>query len=619
MLYTRGGIKPVSAAIDELAKLLLVRIAVHRDPRLEVPGHGLMRDLIVPKLIRKWENTEPAKAAFKTVIRLSHLGGSLPDGTSQAVWPDDEPLRITRVDILAEAFEVLEQIDLEVHALGGVDPLGTAFDTFLQGRFDHAGGLGTYLTPATVARTMATIAFDLCDGEPEIIGDPCCGTGRFLAAMVAERLRRSLESDLGVVPTSGIFGADQSPNSVAMARVNLLAYGANQPLVFTVRDSITDTAIDHLSGRVDLILANPPFGDSKYDDPDGIVRTSTTIPSVTGRDRIDPALAFVARCIDLLAPRGIAGIVLPDGVLDSTAMRGTLLSSTSPAEVLGILSLPSATFAPGGTTAKTSVLFIRKGLRTSPRVFIAKAEHVGYLKQKNSVIADPDGNDLPQIRAEVSKIIGDLESSPLASPLTAFILPDALTSLDASSYNLNAIDARAELTRLGGKPFNTFLSSEPQRRRSNKGTDLPFVSVLHVDELGGVDWVSAETYRPKTPGKIAPSGAVLVSLLNPAKFRATVVPENYEVVFCSSEFGVFRSDEDPYATLALLQHPLVRAQIAPLGRGTSSSRRRVVDEDVLGLIAPPFDSFWIEEAGSSARRYYEALDSARRGLRNLFT
>ena len=69
------------------------------------------------------------------------------------------------------------------------DPLGTAFDALLAGRYDHAGGLGTYLTPSAVARMMAEVAMPLVeaspvDGRPGF-GDPFCGTGRFLVALLA--------------------------------------------------------------------------------------------------------------------------------------------------------------------------------------------------------------------------------------------------------------------------------------------------------------------------------------------------------------------------------------------------------------------------------------------------
>src|SRR5262249_28698503 len=154
-------------------------------------------------------DTAEMKRAFTHVIQHKDLRGTLPDGSTQPVWPVDEPLRLARPDVLAEALDVLSHVELADAGRTGVDPLGTAFDVFLQGRYDHAGGLGTYLTPATVTRAMAKIGLALLGRAPDgLLGDPCCGTGRFLAAIIAER--RASGDRAALDATDEIVGADQS-------------------------------------------------------------------------------------------------------------------------------------------------------------------------------------------------------------------------------------------------------------------------------------------------------------------------------------------------------------------------------------------------------------------------
>lgn len=617
LLYMRGGIRPVNAAVEELAKLLLIRIASDRTPGLLLAGHRLS-DLVSPEYAASAPDVTPWKAAFPAVVALTDLRGRLPDGSTQPVWPLDEPFRISRTDVLAEALRVLEQMH-HGSETSSLDPLGTAFDTFLQGKYDHAGGLGTYLTPATVARTMAEIGFDLVDPlSGGLVGDPCSGTGRFLAALVtlaAERLNSDKLSDW---MTECLVGADQSSTSVAMARVNLLSYGAHHPHVFTVEDSITDTNLDEWRGQFKLILTNPPFGDNKYDNPEGIRRTDAVLGASRGRPKIDPAVAFVARCIDLLAEGGVAGIILPDGVLNSSVLeevllpRDTLLPQL--VHVEGVISLPTATFAPAGTVAKTSILFVRKGGTSQPAVFLARANHVGHVMKAGSPVVDPHGDDLPEISNGIRALLhGETESSALVAECQR----DVLRSLDASSVDAEAVLARDNLVHAGGQPFRRVLT--PVRaKRSKSRDDIPFVSVLHVDELGSVVWHEAETYRPTTPGKLASAGDILISLLNPSKFRATVVPERYPLVQISAEFGVFQTNEDPYATLALLQHPSVRAQFAPLGTGTSSSRRRMSPEDVLNVVCPAFDDEWLARTGARIKAALDQRDAAARVLYDSF-
>ncbi len=609
LLYMRGGIRPVNAAVDELAKLLLMRLACHRLPELIIAGHKL-KDLTDPDFAASESGTEPWKEAFSAVIALDELRGRLPDGSTQPVWPLDEPFRLSRVDVLTEALRVLSHVEFGATTSSSLDPIGVAFDTFLHGKYDHAGGLGTYLTPATVAKTMAEVGFELVDPLSDgLVGDPCAGTGRFLAAIVAKAAERISGEKLTTWISENVVGCDQSANSVAMARVNMLSYGAQHPHVFTVEDSITDQHLDEWRGQFRLILTNPPFGDGKYDDAEGIRRTDTLLRASRGRPKIDPAIAFVARCIDLLAEGGVAGIVLPDGVLNGSALQEALVPKAAliqAAHVEGVISLPTATFAPAGTVAKTSVLFLRKAGVPSRSVFLARANHVGYVMKSGAAVADPDGDDLPEISSAVRSL---LSSGVESSPLVAECQRDELRSLDASSVDAAAVLARDHLVHLGGKPFSDLLKPV-KAKRSQLRDDIPFVSVLHVDDLGSVVWHEAESYQPTTPGKLASAGDILISLLNPSKFRATVVPERYAVVQVSAEFGVFKATEDAYASLALLQHPSVRAQLAPLGTGTSSSRRRISPEDVLGVVCPPYDSAWLARTGAAIKAALDQRDAA---------
>ncbi len=623
LLYTRGGIRPSNAAVEELTKLLLLRIAAEREPDAVVAGFGSLGSVLDRVRLSEGNNVRLAKSAFRVANRLPSLSALLPSGEVQPVWPLDEPLRITRDDVLSEAVRILASIELG--AIGAYDPVGTAFDVFLRGRYEHAGGLGTYLTPEGVVDLMVTVGFELLatagleDDSSAPMGDPCCGSGRFLVGLLHEARRRGLD-ERWLKSGSPLFGADQSASSVAMARVNLMAAGIRTPEVFVVGDSITDRRVSQRGGRFSLILTNPPFGDKKYDSAEGIERAAFYLPTLAGSPRVDPALAFVARCIELLAPGGVAGIILPDGIGDGRAMRELLLGRSRldlPLGVEGVISLPSATFAPAGTTAKTSVTFLRKAAaEPNKHVFLARADHVGFVMRKGSPACDPGGDDLPGITSEIRRFIANPTSWQPSKHVARRRFAE-LSSLDASTLDEDAEAARASLKDAGGFEARTVLHFNGKRRSRIAG-GLPFVSILHVDELGAVDWDLAWTHRPVTPGQLAEPGELLVSLLNPSKFRAAVVPAGVGQVQCSAEFGVFRPVIDPYSALVLLQHPLVRRQIAPLGRGTSSSRRRIDAEDVLSLILPPFDDLWTSRAGAAARGHFEHIANARSGLRDLY-
>ncbi len=145
MIYRRGGIRPVNAAIEELSKLLLLELKLNEEPDFEVPGRGLLREILDPTLIELRDDVAPLKEAFQLVASLPAYAARLPTGGTQPIWPPDEPLRISRADVVAAAIRVLRG------QLRAVDPrrfdlIGDAFDIFLRGRYDHPGGLGTHLT-----------------------------------------------------------------------------------------------------------------------------------------------------------------------------------------------------------------------------------------------------------------------------------------------------------------------------------------------------------------------------------------------------------------------------------------------------------------------------------------
>lgn len=622
MIYRRGGISPSNAAIEELAKLVLLEIKLRDARDFEVPDVGPLSRILDPSRINQPGGLEDVKLAFRCVAALPEYSARLPGGGTQAIWPDDEPLRIARPEVLSEAVSSVRRWLSGAAECGHFDLIGTAFDVFLRGRYDHAGGLGTHMTPHTVAANLAKLCLtdlDLLSGSAEgpVFGDPCCGTGRFLVALVTELREHSAEPRLQEFLHGGVFGVDQSASAVAKARTNLLLLGISRPNVFRVEDSITDRSLDALHGKLRLVLTNPPFGDGKYDSTTGIELASRRLSALRGRSRIDPALAFVVRCLDLLGEGGRLGIVLPDGLVDGPILREALVDSGSHVRwrdvgVEANISLPTATFAMAGTVAKTSALVLRKSSRDPARVFLGRVEHIGFLKRGSVSVADPAGDDLPAVvEAGISALRangGDQIEYLRRSPLAALVPIRDLRTLDPARVDPAVVESRASLLGENGIPMRNLLRLA-ERRTAAAGSASAFISVLHVDDLGRVAWHEALAHHPTTPGVIAYPGDVLVSLLNPQKLRATVVPDEFGTVLCSSEFGVFEACAvDPHAVLVLLHHPLVHAQLRPLGRGTSSSRRRIRPDDVLDMLVPRLPGATLEASATALR---DALDGSR--------
>ena len=259
---------------------------------------------------------------------------------------------------------------------------------------------------------------------------------------------------------SSFFGADQASGSLIKARLNMLLYGDGHSQLLRVDDSLLDQHIDQLIGKFDLIMTNPPFGKGKYDATkgknylDGLEKMRSNKlfyhPDVQHmlddpryqcelgyswtKDRnnkktlqkADPASLFIDRNLQLLKPGGRLLIVLPDGILSNSSdkyIREYLmgLKDEKSGEFFGgkavikaVVSLPTQTFAISGTGAKTSFLYVqKKGTYTSggqiitvdrqEPIFMAVAEHVGYVKKGNDELPDPAGNDLKPIADAYSR------------------------------------------------------------------------------------------------------------------------------------------------------------------------------------------------------------------------
>ena len=229
------------------------------------------------------------------------------------------------------------------------------------------------------------------------------------------------------------------------------------------KEALLDQHIDRLIGKFDLIMTNPPFGKGKYDATkgknylDGLEKMRSNKlfyhPDVqhllddpryqcelgyswtSDRNKkkplenADPASLFIDRNLQLLKPGGRLLIVLPDGILSNSGdkyIREYLMGLKDEkageffggkAVVKAVVSLPTQTFAISGTGAKTSFLFVqKKGTymvgghtitvdRQGP-IFMAVAEHVGYIKKGNDEQPDPMGNDLKLIADAYAK--GDI-------------------------------------------------------------------------------------------------------------------------------------------------------------------------------------------------------------------
>lgn len=247
-IYSRGGVKPTNAAIDELGKLLFLKVHLEKSPTYvlttEAAKGKRFAEIYAADYVRQHQRTAvmQLKDAFREINNLPQYKAIDITGEEHTIFAYDEPLRLDNPEVLAMGIEALTLRDREGHPIRlsvpdkelvgsgeqarqmrahliHEDLLGWAFDVFLRGKYASDEGLATYLTPSQVIECMARMAFhDIAETDlwarrgdtdqrerwnPQtaeeaalpafLCGDICCGTGRFLVGALREVKRRILD------------------------------------------------------------------------------------------------------------------------------------------------------------------------------------------------------------------------------------------------------------------------------------------------------------------------------------------------------------------------------------------------------------------------------------------
>jgi type I restriction-modification system DNA methylase subunit len=488
---------------------------------------------------------------------------------------------------------VLDAINKVCRLTAKTDSLGLVFNTLLRGKFEGGEGMGTFLTPEEVVFPMVDMllkvvdkdALDRLGGSPLLYGDICGGTGRFVYAL-ARRLEARGVPHRQLEKAARLF--DQSLMAVDLGRLNFLFEGM-QPAFERVGDSLIAPQVSGLKSRFLLLATNPPFGSNKYRWNKELAESLpyevlAAIGVRDSGDSADPSELFFFRNLDLLALGGALAIVLPDGVVQSEDFRKALSIyeriRKAHLHVAAIVSLPSVTFALGGTVAKTSFLVVQKqGEPRDKPLYVTVAHHVGFVKRGKKRADDPSGNDLVRIadefsasRPSVGRLVGCWRKHD------SFVAARLMHALENGTSSGKQTPL-ADLVKMV--------------RDFHKGTGAKtgesfHVSVLDVDATGLIDIVAANSNQPMSKGLKCQPGDILVSCMNPKIWRVAVVPKMLGSWSCSPEFVVLRpkKGQDPWKIAIALHHPTITESIQAMAKGTSSSRQRVPKDRVLSLSVP---------------------------------
>ena len=571
ILHKRAQLSSRSQALDELSKLLFAHIE-----GLRSGTGGISKYTVVA--------TDSSLASALKGFVDDKIHRSLPESLAHSVDIRDFELRLKpqETELAAELIECFESLQRQTSSFNfsGFDILNEVFGKFLADSFIDEKELGQYLTPPEVVRFMAGLAIHglsaseldtICNpkrcSDFGLILDPSCGVASFLAEFVhqlSDRVDKPSQRQTWLKAMLGdvVVGIDKSERMVRLALTNLAMFGfpmARLYLSNSLARTGTDAALtDGLSGKVKLILTNPPFG-ATFQGNDLVKYKIATQWARRFPGRVDSEILFVERYLDWLAPGGQLIAVVPDSILTNKGVFEDLRRGiANDVELCSVVSLPSVTFGVAGTTTKTSILHLRKKSKTknaSHRTAFAVCKDIGFTvatkaNQRMKVVQGE--GDLPRILDAIAlqstepsdvrwlqdaQLLERWDAQHHAS-LSAEIEQRINNKADGDLYVSDLaelIDERADPRRWGGKQFN-------------------YIEISDIDSQTCVVYSNSieTTAAPSRARKLVKTGDVLVSTVRPDRGAVGVVGPHQDGSVCTTGLAVLRPTGVDSLTLAYL-------------------------------------------------------------------
>lgn len=251
---------------------------------------------------------ERLSKAFKD-IEDSAIGQDSTDdfkGLFSDIALDSNVLGSTTEEKCRTLLTMLKDLDhdkLRGEALLNTDILGNIYEQLI-GMFASESGskAGEFYTPSFVSTLLAKLTCHNVD-KPTYLYDPTCGSGSLLIKAKNE-----------VSKFGKLIGQEKITSTYNMVRMNMFLHGLKYK-DFDIRcgNTLTNNKFENLAGKVDIIVANPPFSvawtpDELKNDP-----RFNEYPKTAPKSTAD--FAFIQHMIYMLKEGGRCGVIVPHGVL----------------------------------------------------------------------------------------------------------------------------------------------------------------------------------------------------------------------------------------------------------------------------------------------------------------
>ena len=259
----------------------------------------------VPKNAR-WDNVKAnARSANIGKIVDEAMASIEKENVSlKSVLPKDYSRPALDKQRLADLVDLISTISMKTQ--GQKDVLGRVYEYFLS-RFASAEGKGggEFYTPQSVVQLLV----EMLEPYEGRIYDPCCGSGGMFV-----QSEKFVEQHDGRIGDISVYGQESNFTTWRLCKMNLAIRGVEGNIGPKNADTFHGDL--HKDLKADYIIANPPFNISDW----GGERLRDDMRWKYGTPPAGNAnFAWVQHIAHHLAPRGLAGFVLSNGSMSSTA------------------------------------------------------------------------------------------------------------------------------------------------------------------------------------------------------------------------------------------------------------------------------------------------------------
>ncbi|MDN3436487.1 class I SAM-dependent DNA methyltransferase [Planococcus sp. APC 3900] len=333
------------------------------------------------------------------------------------------PIDFNRKEVLTD--EILQRLlqhfsllDLSNANLSEPDMLGRAYEYLISQFADDAGKKGgEFYTPSKVVELIVKL---IKPEEGMRVYDPTCGSGGMLIQSVDY-----VKAKGGNPQSLSLYGQEKNLNTWSIAKMNLLLHGLPDHDI-RKGDTIRKPQLveDNEIMLFDRVIANPPFSlkewgrDAAENDVYGRFRYG--IPPKNAGD-----YAFVQHMIASLKHDGVAGVVMPHGVLFRGGAEGTIRHGILESDLLeAVVGMPSGLFYGTGIPACILILNRNKSEERKGKVLFIAGES-DFQEGKNQNLLRPQ---------DVHKVVNAFD---IYKDIEKYARVVSLEEIKLNDFNLN--------------------------------------------------------------------------------------------------------------------------------------------------------------------------------------